>query len=95
MFIKDLKKRSIALEEEKAQHFSDKRNDKHKPESNLQAALLKLQKAIATKDQKVLSNSIYEAKMLSIDKEDFQFQASFRAKLSQAESVLVSSSVKK
>lgn len=95
VFIKDLKKRSIALEEEKAQHFSDKSKDKHKPESNLQAALLKLQKAIATKDQKVLSNSIYEAKMLSIDKEDFQFQASFRAKLSQAESVLVSSSVKK
>ena len=56
VFIKDLKKRSIALEEEKAQHFSDKGKPKHKPESNLQAALLRLQNAISSRDAKVLSN---------------------------------------
>lgn len=94
VFIKDLKKRSNALEEEKAQHHqkmkkqvSSQSGGSKSHGSNIEALsnshLKKLQKAIDSQNLKFLSDTIYEIKL------NEEVSKSLQKKIIEAEQVLI------
>ena len=68
VFIKDLKKRSYKLEEEKAQYRGqpkktyEKKEKQHQQFQAVNHEVMSLQKAISSNDLKVLTDTIYEVK---------------------------------
>lgn len=100
VFIKDLKKRSIALEEEKADHFS-KRNQAgaHKKVAQEQGPLTKqiisLKRAINSKDVKTLTEAVYTAKMELLETESEQSMQVVQSLISKAEECLLQAATAK
>lgn len=110
VFIKDLKKRSAALEEEKTEHFlrikkerSQRANHEAKPAaeqvqaSNTTSAaehIRNLEAAIAQKDAKILSEAIYNAKIIQLEVKNEKNSAALQDLVSRAESHMVEATAK-